>query len=647
MFNRSLLSVAWIVCIQSAGAATLRPLDVATFFVAPDEPAVLQWKVESGRLDGPIEYAIRDYWDKTVDSGRAKIADDGTLEVAVELPQGFYDVELPDTKQRFGVVSLPPYAGRKDPFFCIDSALSWLQRSNRIRDGLIRGLKRCGVAMSRERLNWGDISRMKDGWNWEGSVDNETVRKLHQKRGVEVLEMFHGATSWSGRVGKYPEDLIGTARAWGQIARRWQPTWGAMEVWNEPDIHFGDHLPADQYVPLVRAIAYGFSRQQIDTPVIGGVFAIYNRTFLDNAAENGMLDCVDAVSFHTYNRAPQMVELVSNYRSWLQAHGRPAMPLWITECGRPWKRGPGRPPVDQDAESALDITMKAVEARAAGVARHFPFVYPFYEEREWNFGMMGRRATPLRSMAAYAQMIRRLAHTRYLGDLKCDDDSIQRARLFGDDSQTIAVLYTGRVDRRAKVKPGPAVLRAEGIDGRPLTVEQDLTVPAGDGLVYAWLDRERLGDRLETDTAAMRLWEISRQPPPKRPALSPIVMRLEIQPDLLSPKSDGYHLSAKAADKLPLRVRVFNLSDRPRQLALKLEFSSKPARVIGERTRPVKVPAEAFADVSWQAELSGAFAGPKRFRATVTATSEDGPQARLAIDLAPRGNGVGSRFLQE
>ena len=172
--------------------------------------------------------------------------------------------------------------------------------------------------------------------------------------------------------------------------------------------------------------------------------AHHNRPFLDNAANCGLLDSVDVFSFHTYGRAPEMQGLVDNYRAWLKAHDREAMPLWITECGRPWPKGPDRPPAEPDMISALDITMKAIEARCCGIERYFAFVYPFYEEQQQNFGMMGRLGTPLRSMAAYVRAASLLAGKTYLGDLVCDDASIQRARVFGDSRETVAVLYTGQ-----------------------------------------------------------------------------------------------------------------------------------------------------------------------------------------------------------
>jgi len=634
MLTRSLLTVVVLTWPCAAGAATLRPAAAETFFVTPDEPAVLRWHVESGGLEAPVEGTVRDYWDTPIATTPAKITPDGHLELTVELAPGFYAVEFPATNQRFGVMSLAAYEGQKDPFFSIDAAMSWLVRGDEVRQSLIKVLQRSGVAMSRERLNWAQISPTEREWDWESPMHYETIRQAYAKCGVDVLEMFHNTTRWAGSVGKYPDDLVGTARSWGQIGRRWRPTWGAMEVWNEPDISFGAFLPADQYVPLVSTIAYGFARAEVDVPIVGGVFAHYNRQFLDNAARNGLVDSVDVVSFHTYGRAPGMETLIGNYRSWLEAHDREAMPLWITECGRPWKRGPDVPPTEQDAESALDIIMKAVESRACGIARYFAFVYPFYEERDNNFGMMGRNATPLRSMAAYARLAAILAHKRYLGDLRCDDDAIQRARLFGDDRETIAVLYTGRPDATAKLKLDLPVQKVEGIDGRLLEAAEQGTVPVPDGLVYVWLDRNRLGDRLQPHTSAMRLWSIGLQEPPRPGKPSPIVLRYQFDTDVVQPTSNGYRIKAEQPGETALVVRVFNLCDQRRDLSLELSFSQAAARVLGPATRPVNVPGEGSVDVTWQADLSGSFAAADRLKAEVRALDEKSKRiTALHVDL--------------
>ena len=93
---------------------------------------------------------------------------------------------------------------------------------------------------------------------------------------------------------------------------------------------------------MAKALAYGLAEKKGDVPLVGGVMALCNRQFLDTAAENDLLDYVNAFSFHSYGHAMEMEGLVAKYRDWLQAHRRPRTPLWITECGRPWKKGPER-----------------------------------------------------------------------------------------------------------------------------------------------------------------------------------------------------------------------------------------------------------------------------------------------------------------
>jgi len=623
-----LLTVAW-----AASGGSLKPAGADRFFVTPGEPAVLRWTVGAGGVGEPVEFTVRDTWGGEAARGRAKVADDA-VEAAVTLGPGFYDIEFPAAKQRFGIVSLPAFGGEADPFFCIDGALSWLVRDDAVREGLVKALRRSGVGMERERVSWAQISPAAGKWDWETSRHYETLRRCHQAEGVAVLEMFHDAPAWAGKVELYPADLVNASRAWGEIAKRWRPTWGALEVWNEPEILFGAHLPADQYVPLVKAIAWAFAQGKIDCPLVGGVFAHYNRRYLDNAARNGLLESVHVASFHTYGRAPQMEGLVGRYRDWLRAHGKQSMPLWLTECGRPWKRGPERPPADQDAASALDIVMKAVEARACGVARYFAFVYPYYDERQNNFGMMGKRATPLRSMAAYAQLARVLAGTRYLGDLAHGDRSIQRARVFGDDRQTLAVLYTGRPDPKATAKLGLPIKRLEGIDGRPLEAAADGSIPIPDGLLYAWLDGAKLGDRLRADTRAMQLGQLAHQQPPTPQAPSPIVLRYQLDRGAVGFDAKGYRIKAVPPGKVSLAVRAFNLSGEARELTLTLALSRQEARVVGEASRTLAVPAEGFADATWQVDVADAFATADWLGATVTAAGEGvGRVLPLALDF--------------
>jgi hypothetical protein len=591
------------------------------------------------------ECVLRNYADKPMTRLPIRTPAEKRAEVTVKLERGYYELEVPATGQRFGVVALEACPGEPDPFFAIDAAMSWLVNDRALREGLIDVLHRSGIGMSRERLNWGQVHPAADRWDWETSRGYESLRLAHKQRGVAVLEMFHDAPAWLGLIERYPDDLVATARDWRQITERWRDTWGAAEIWNEPDIFFGGNLSADQYVAVVRAVAYGLRQGQVSGPVVGGVLAHDNSEFLACAARNGLLDCLDVVSFHTYSRAMDMERLVTHYRQWLRENRREATPLWITECGQPWRKGPDRPPANQDAESALDITMKAVEARACGIARYFAFVYPFYEEREWNFGMMDRAGTPLRSMAAYAQAARVLAGKRYIGDLAFENDAVQRARVFADDRETVAVLYTGKLDTNARLALDLPLQRIEAIDGRKLEPDAAGAISLVDGLVYVWLDGQRTGDRIRRDTPAMVLHEASRGKPPQPGPLSPLVLRYQSDPQLVEASSGGYRVKQAPADTLRFTVRVFNLSDAPRTASLELAGAALLERKSsGERQRRLVVPAKGFADMLWVVDVGDALA--KTGRTTLTATAREGEQeaVKLAVDL--RGEASSGQLLR-
>lgn len=648
MLERCASGVCILWFVVAAQAAELRPMAIERCFVAPDQVEAVRWKVEGSPPPSPLRYVIRDYAEKPIASGEGQQVAPGVIETRLQLPQGFHEIEFPATNQRFGLVALPEATSPAEDFFAIDGALSWLVRDDATREGLVRVAKRSGIRMIRERLTWATVQPSPDRNDWETPVRFDTLRRVCAKHGVEVLEMAHDAPAWMGRVAKYPQDLVAAARSWQAIARHWRPTWGGLEIWNEPDIFFGGNLPADQYVPVAKAIAYGMFEKHFDVPLVGGAVAHCNREFLDAAAENGLLDGIDAFSFHTYGRAMEMEGLVARYRDWLQAHAQSApdgraerMPLWITECGRPWKKGPARPPADQDADSALDIVMKAVEARACGVARYFAFVYPFYEENDNNFGMMDRRATPLRSFAAYAQMIRTLRSSTYAGDWKTGDRAVRRARWFtrpaGLESpgSDLVVVYTGRRDANARVRLGVPVERVEGIDGRRLPLGPDF-VPVPDGLAYVWLARDwrqqvaAPTNLVDSQTAAMRLYRLKAAAMPRR-APSPIVLRYLYDSAVVEPKPEGYRIKATPAGRMEVKVRVFNLAEEPRQVEAALNLVATEGIALVGKKPQLTIPAKSSVDVAW--EVDGAKRVAREGRCKVRIDASTGPAPGRSVPL--------------
>lgn len=490
--------------------------------------------------------------------------------------------------------------------------------------------------MIRERLRWGSVNPGPDRWELDGDARYDALRKFYRQAKMPILELAHDSPVWLGRVGKYPQDLIGAASSWSEIGRKWSPAWGGLETWNEPDIFFGGDLPADQYAAVSKAIGFGLARAEIHTPIVGGVMANLNREFLETCAGSGLLDRIDAFSFHTYGTAEGMRTLVQGYREWLARHGHGGMPLWITECGRPWSRGPDRPPIAEDQKSARDIIMKGVEAKACGIARYFAFVYPYYEENDHNFGMTDRSGTPLRSFAAYAQLIRVLANQPYLGDLRHAPPEVTRARVFGNERQAVVVLYTGD-NKPAVVRPPLRVRRVEGIDGRVLKVDQNGGVPIPDGLSYVWLDGPIDPAQLDP-TAEARARPSGPPEPSTRPVPSPIVLRLQLDPARFQPSARGYRLKAQPAGSLPLKFEVWNLGDTPRTPRLRLSLEPSPGSENALPEKTIKLAAKSSGTVDWTFDAGPLLAREGRLTARLTARDESGAGAgagdRLAVVLS-------------
>ena len=607
-YSMKRIFIVFAVCCLATPlfAATLKPENTGQFFVTPDTKSVIRFQLTGDEKPGALEFRL---YGSGITETESKIVpavvDGNTVSVTVNLPRGFWELEY--EQQRFGVVSLPAFKGSPDKFFAIDAALSWRNDDDPFRAGLIKTAKRNGIGMVRERLSWRGIEPEAGQFQWETPRRYDALRKLYKEHGVEVLEVFHDAPRWMERLeATYPADLVKTAKSWDTIAKRWHTSWGALEIWNEPEIFFGGDLPADQYVAMARAIARQLKQSKIPTPLICGVLSHFHPAWLENAAENGLLRDVDGFSFHSYDHAPELEEQVGKFRGWLEESGDESMPLWLTECGRPWKGGTDRPAADQDLASAVDITMKGVEARCCGVERYFPFIYMYYDEGENNFGMMDKPGTPCRSFAAYTQLIHVLSGAKYAGDLKIADSSALRARVFeplaprAGAKELVAVLYTASFPQPKTLKiPAGKIKRVESVLGEPLKLPDNgglLIQP--NSLYYVWFDRASLAGQLNTETEAMKLYQAAQKPRKRGEDIPPAVIRFQYDKTKVSAHWTTYFIPPGTEYPLPLKFRVFNLDQDEKKYDLRFEIDQTVDSLSG-----VVVAGQGFTDVHWNLSL--------------------------------------------
>jgi len=558
--KRLILLTGFLLAVLTPLTASgkLVPVDVSEFYVSPDQTATLRWSTTATPTPEQLAFTVFDVNAKPTSTGVAQY-NNNQITATVTLPQGYWEIAFDASGERFGIVSQTAATEPFDEFFAIDAALSWLVRGDDLREGIIKSAKRSGIGMMRERFRLAGVAPEEGKFDWQTQNRYDTLRQTYQKHGVEVLEMSHDAPDWMGLRTTYPKNLAQYADAWKAIAERWQDSWGAFEIWNEPDIFFGGDLPADQYVALVKALAYRFQRDGMKKPLVGGAIAHYNEDWINTAMANQLGDLIDVFSFHTYDRAPAMEAMIEKYQ-------RLGIPLWLTECGRPWKKGPDRPPVEQDFVSATDIVMKGVESKCCGVARYFAFVLPFYEENDNNFGMLDRQGTPLRSMAGYAQMIRVLAHTEYVGDLKPSAFSVAesmpqviRARVFrAQADNAVIVLYTGNM-QPTELQTTFEIIKAESVTGEILS-NNPLVVTNGLIYLYVKVPLHLIDENSSAKKMMAQAKESQERKKPERP--SPLIPVYEYDEGVVAPVSAGYKLKKQTEDLFSWKMTIHNVSDR-------------------------------------------------------------------------------------
>ncbi len=542
--------------------------------------------------DGEVAYELKDYEGITLGSGVLPCRNNQVRLTAPET-EGYFDLQLGGHEISFVVAT--PYSGASDPYWGIDESFSWWGSGGDFRRGYMRFLKKSGISWGRDRIRWSDLHPERERMSFEHG-HYAKIMKWSAEEGLEVLNVFHDAPAWNKKLLKpeddflvgadsktgytygsnvYPRDYQATSRSWRAILERF-PAIKAMEVWNEPDIGFGNDFPAEFFIALTKNFSTTFRQAGISAKVIGGVLAIPQETtpYYRNLIAGGLLDDCDAFSFHTYRNTGELEEQVRLLRKQESDAGRtPGFPFWITESGRPWPYGLPRPELRQGMYSAQEITGKGIEFRALGIEKYFPFFVIWHTEQNiFNFSMFDQRHAPLRSMGAYVAAVRLLSHKSYIGDLNLPGSD--RCRVFSDGKTAVAWVYKsfskkiagdwGSLDPEIMAQtrvPLPSGLKVEkilGADGRTLAVKDGL-LPMGDGYCYLILRPESLRPFLNSNTPAMALYRMVQSYAPAPRAARDVV----IQPDydLSHHRYTRDGVSLQENENLELRVIFNNLSD--------------------------------------------------------------------------------------
>jgi hypothetical protein len=474
-----LVSCAWNL-VPAAGRSELKLEPVAEdalYAIPPDAPTAIMFRASApGHPDQRVRFRISDYAGAIVQHDEADLTKD-VLQLSVKLAEGFYEVSFDNVDGTFGFTVAAPFSGPTDAFFGLDAGLSWRLSGQNKRQAMIHALQKSGIGVVRERLGWMLVEPSFGRRDWHAKHDYDGIRELYRRSGIKLLECLYGLPG--GARLEQSLDPLTAARSIAsmtQLAQHWGDLWAGVEVWNEIDLA---NVDPQRYVRALDLVRQGLRGQTPSIPVVAGAFAKFKEDYLDQLADAGMLQRADALSIHPYGNTQQTREMIGDYRRWTAKRGRPDMPIWISESGRAWPRGRSRPIAVDDTRSARANTIRGVVARAERASAYFPFVFTFYEEKELNYGMTDRSLTPLRSFAAYATLVRILAHASPAAAPQLP--GAREAYAFQRGATRIWVVYTE--DARRLAAPTGLSGRVYGMDGRDLgPVGGEIPVP--DGIAY-------------------------------------------------------------------------------------------------------------------------------------------------------------------
>lgn len=180
------------------------------------------------------------------------------------------------------------------------------------------------------------------------------------------------------------------------------PGMGAIEIGNEPDLHFSADTP-DRLAMVQKAAWWALRRRAgngIDRPrlLMPSMAALPGPYFQRWRANEGAR-YTDAWNVHFYGWAHDFLPAISAHRRFAARSGRPGIPLWISEYGV--ADTPVAPGPVHLARQRAAVERMTLEGTIAGVDQLWLFSLTPHVEGDVDFGMTDPQGTPRPALAAW------------------------------------------------------------------------------------------------------------------------------------------------------------------------------------------------------------------------------------------------------
>ncbi len=180
------------------------------------------------------------------------------------------------------------------------------------------------------------------------------------------------------------------------------PGMGAIEIGNEPDLHFSADTP-DRLAMVQKAAWWALRRRAgaaMDRPMLlMPSMAALPGPYFQRWCDNEGARYTDAWNVHFYGWAHDFLPAIGAHRRFAARTGRPGIPLWITEYGvadTPVEPGPVHL-----ARQRAAVERMTLEGTIAGVDQLWLFSLTPYVEGDVDFGLTDPQGTPRPALAAW------------------------------------------------------------------------------------------------------------------------------------------------------------------------------------------------------------------------------------------------------
>lgn len=287
-----------------------------------------------------------------------------------------------------------------------------------------------GARWNRRMTSFRDVTR-EQAATFGGATSPTNAVPYDERDGLAQIGVFSfGMPLWT--MDMPPETKLPSfgnpffpATDWSDVARavaayaRTHALPRAFSIYNEPLAHFKGK-PA-QLADYARAVRAGLRAADPSFRVGGpGLYSIRLRD-LSAIEAGGLLESLDFLDLHAYvgGTPPEgeFVRKIDMLREWLSDHGRPDMPVALTEFGWTAADGTWQPPVDR-ATQARYVARSLALAWSRGVDALIYFALDFRTKKEGEaaFSLIGRDGRPEAGYAAFAAVSRHFAASEPMGE---------------------------------------------------------------------------------------------------------------------------------------------------------------------------------------------------------------------------------------